>query len=643
MTPATSTATADTPVSLTIQVNATALAQGTHFGRITVTAGGSTWIVPVTVVVRPAPKPTLQLSQGGLQFKVASGVTTVPAQQFAVINSGQGLLMWTASAEALSGGPAWLSVSPPAGTSDASSRSAPIAEVRVNPAGLAPGNYHGQIRVSAPDATNRSQVLSVALSVLPPEQRVEPVVLPTGLIFIAVIGGPSPSAQEVIVSNVGRNDITFTTEASSSDGQVWFTYEPATSVVRAEGSVRVAARPAAVALQPGIRRGSLVFTFNDGTKRSVELLLVVVSSSSSGGNAMASAAADGECQANQLIPVFTTLSSLAGFSVPVLSSQSVRVRAVEIGPNCAQFVTSGSMWLDVTDGSSTPGRHESEGVWAANWMPVTAGRITVRSTVTNAAGISGRAEVTAQAARDPASVLPVTQSVTNAASYVLGQPVAPGSWIAIKGAELAVVDKDLSNQAPYPTDLSGTTVLMGEQALPLYYVSRQQINALVRFDVPVDTSLPLQVRRQGVPSTVQQVTVAQPQPGIFSTNASGSGQGSILIAGTTLLAAPMAPGSRPARRGETISIYGAGMGAVDNPPGPDGRAPADPLARVTVPVSVQIGGVPANVTFAGLTPGFVGLYQVNAQVPEGSPSGDKVPVVITQGNAQTPPVTIAVE
>ena len=171
VTPATSTATADTPVSLTIQVNATALAQGTHFGRITVTAGGSTWIVPVTVVVRPAPKPTLQLSQGGLQFKVASGVTTVPAQQFAVINSGQGLLMWTASAEALSSGPSWLSVSPPAGTSDASSRSAPIAEVRVNPAGLAPGNYHGQIRVSAPDATNRSQVLSVALSVLPPETK----------------------------------------------------------------------------------------------------------------------------------------------------------------------------------------------------------------------------------------------------------------------------------------------------------------------------------------------------------------------------------------------------------------------------------------------------------------------------------------
>ena len=116
-----------------------------------------------------------------------------------------------------------------------------------------------------------------------------------------------------------------------------------------------------------------------------------------------------------------------------------------------------------------------------------------------------------------------------------------------------------------------------------------------------------------------------------------------MIAGTTLLAAPMSPGSRPARRGETISIYGAGMGAVDNPPGPDGRAPANPLARVTVPVSVQIGGVSANVTFAGLTPGFVGLYQVNAQVPEGSPRGDKVPVVITQGNAQTPPVTIAVE
>ena len=155
----------------------------------------------------------------------------MPAQQFAVINSGQGLLMWSTSAEAISGGPSWLSVSPPAGSSDASNPSAPLAEVRVNPAGLAPGNYYGQIRVTAPDATNRVQILTVALSVLPPEQRVEPVVLPTGLIFIAPLGATPPAAQDVIASNVGRSEITFTTEASSSDGQVWFTHTPATSVV----------------------------------------------------------------------------------------------------------------------------------------------------------------------------------------------------------------------------------------------------------------------------------------------------------------------------------------------------------------------------------------------------------------------------
>ena len=59
--------------------------------------------------------------------------------------------------------------------------------------------------------------------------------------------------------------------------------------------------------------------------------------------------------------------------------------------------------------------------------------------------------------------------------------------------------------------------------------------------------------------------------------------------------------------------------------------------------TVLIGDAQARVAFAGLAPGFVGLYQVNAQVPASSPSGENVPLAISIGGADSLVVTIAVE
>lgn len=71
-------------------------------------------------------------------------------------------------------------------------------------------------------------------------------------------------------------------------------------------------------------------------------------------------------------------------------------------------------------------------------------------------------------------------------------------------------------------------------------------------------------------------------------------------------------------------------------------APLSPLAYAMGRVSLTIGGVNAPVAFAGLTPGFVGLYQINATVPPGVPPGSQVPVVINVAGQASPPVTMAV-
>jgi uncharacterized protein (TIGR03437 family) len=147
----------------------------------------------------------------------------------------------------------------------------------------------------------------------------------------------------------------------------------------------------------------------------------------------------------------------------------------------------------------------------------------------------------------------------------------------------------------------------------------------------------------------------QTAPQIFTTNQAGSGQGAVLVAGTATITAPTGafPGSRPAAKGEYVSIYMTGLGAVQNPPS-DGEIDTVLSPTVAQP-AVGIGCLSsagllslcnAPVQFSGLAPGFVGLYQVNVQIPANAMSGSIVPLQITFAAGAGRPsniVTIAVE
>ena len=147
------------------------------------------------------------------------------------------------------------------------------------------------------------------------------------------------------------------------------------------------------------------------------------------------------------------------------------------------------------------------------------------------------------------------------------------------------------------------------------------------------------IQRGTTISVPLEVTVADVQPGIFTVNQDGTGQGSIVNQLTNILADPNAP----VTAGDTLTIYCTGLGEVNNPPGSGMAAQASPPSDAQVTPGVVIGGVSATtVTYAGLTPGFVGLYQINAQVPDGVPPGDAVPVVLTVPNGTSNTATIAV-
>jgi uncharacterized protein (TIGR03437 family) len=139
-------------------------------------------------------------------------------------------------------------------------------------------------------------------------------------------------------------------------------------------------------------------------------------------------------------------------------------------------------------------------------------------------------------------------------------------------------------------------------------------------------------------------------PGLFTMNASGSGQGAVLIMGSDEVAMPTTDAipSRPARRGESLSIYANGLGEVQEGVPVGSPAPLDHLVRMKNAVRVLLGGVEVPPDFAGLVPGAIGLYQINVPVTVAVPSGPAVPlrVEVTRGNGSVVPsneVTVAIE
>jgi len=234
--------------------------------------------------------------------------------------------------------------------------------------------------------------------------------------------------------------------------------------------------------------------------------------------------------------------------------------------------------------------------------------------------------------------------VVNGASF--SGSLAAGSIASLFGTGFAPAAQ-AADKLPLPTTLGGVSVSVNGFPAPLFYVSPLQINFQVPWEAgvvaqPVST---VTVTVNGVASTPQTFNLAGFAPGLFAMNAAG--QGAVLINATGELAAPTGSisgrAARPAKRGEYVSIYCTGLGAVSNQPANGAAAASSPSSITPTAPTVTIGGMPAPVTFSGLAPSFVGLYQVNVQVPDNAPPGSAVPVVLTISGATSNTVTIAVQ
>jgi uncharacterized protein (TIGR03437 family) len=173
----------------------------------------------------------------------------------------------------------------------------------------------------------------------------------------------------------------------------------------------------------------------------------------------------------------------------------------------------------------------------------------------------------------------------------------------------------------------------------MVYALSSQCSAVVPYFGATKATTHIQVEYQGVRSLPVEFPVGATAPGLFTMDFSGKGQGAILNEDGVTRNSPAAP----AHPGSVVVLWGTGEGITD-PPGVDGRPAVDVLPKPLAPVSVQIGGLPAVVQYAGAAPGAIpGLSQINAQISPNVTPGDSVPVRVTVGNLTSQPgVTVSV-
>jgi len=186
---------------------------------------------------------------------------------------------------------------------------------------------------------------------------------------------------------------------------------------------------------------------------------------------------------------------------------------------------------------------------------------------------------------------------------------------------------------PLPTSLADTQVIVNGVAAPLFYVSPGQINIQLSNSLASGGTVDVQVVRagKGQISGGAELQLASAAPALFSTNGSGGGQ---VVAQNAVDFSINSPTNAVAR-GQTLILYGTGVGPVSNPPA-DGSGASGPTPSSSLPL-ILIGSsttpvAAANVAYSGLAPTLVGVWQINLVIPDNAQTGTSVPIRVFQNS-----------
>src|SRR5580658_1761258 len=582
-----------------VQSGFVGLQAGTYNCTVTVSGTGiASQGIPVSIVVTPA-----RIQVGGqanfVMANTAPAVTTILTVSVNGSSYPFNVTYETSPATAK-----WLTIgSPSSGTTTGT------FELIVNPAQLVPGMYSTPVSVTVTGVGSIDFYVNLTVS------GANLAASPNTLSFTYQPGGTIPAAQSIAVTPT--NNVKSVALSSVASSVSWL---QATSLSSAPGTVTVTVNPALLAA--GSYVGQILFTGVGSPTASLEVPVNLT-----------------VLQQPALVASPSALSFSAAGAGSQLQCQNVALTsATPVGFTVA--VGAGASWVTVNPGSGTTPATLVVCPSTAN-LPATTYSTSITASATGV-GAVGPASIAVKLTVGIHAVPVIASGLINAASGAVGT-VAPGMAVSIFGTNLGP-PSGVSFAAPptggaIATTLGGTQVLFDGVPVPMLYTESNQVNALVPFELNGKTSTVLEVvygNETSVPVTLEVVPAL---PGLFTMDGSGKGQGSILNQDYSINSA-----SNPAAPGSVIQIFGTGGGATV-PPSVDGALNPipPPFGALALPVTVTIGGQPAQLYYAGPAPGLLGgIMQIDAFVPSGLASGAQSVVVQVGNIASQALVTVAV-
>jgi uncharacterized protein (TIGR03437 family) len=379
-------------------------------------------------------------------------------------------------------------------------------------------------------------------------------------------------------------------------------------------------------LKAGVYTGTVSYAFAGSGVRSVNVTLVVSPVAGTAVTAPQSHAAASNtplpraaCAPTALASVQTGLVS--NFSAATAWPTSLALKVVD---NCGGVVTGAQIVTTFTNGDpplALPLVDPANGLYSGTWTPrKPVANLTINARISAGGFKDLNVQLVGKVTANAAPLL-TPHGTVHAFAPLVGAPLAPGDIAAIYGSNLAIIT-GVPNVVPLPTEVNGTQVLIGGIKAPIYFTSDGQVNAQIPYELEPNKQYQVIVAANGALSTPDSIQVSAVVPGLAA-NADGTviaqhADGSLINA------------TSPAKGGEIAVAYLSGLGTTSGGDVSSGGAsPGGDLAIPTVTPTLTVGGVSAKIEFVGLTPGLVGLYQMNFDVPAGLTSGD-VDVVVTQ-------------
>jgi len=593
-------------------------AGATYQGSITITSASGNVTIPVSLTVTSGI--VIEPNTGTINISSSSAV----AQSVVLTasdNSATPVSVGTPSAS-------WVTAGTPTSTTTPSS-----FQVSFNLSGLCNGLNTANIPINASNAVNNGFIIPVVALVSGSTATgcgsggtSTITASPTSLSFTSS-GGTTPAAQTLSVSSssgsvsvsfvytvTGNVPITATTSLGTvTNGATLATPQSLSIAVSTSGLTAGQTYNGAITLTP--TGGGAAVTIP------VSLAITAVSVSAT--------------------PTMLTFTYAAGSTAP--SPQTVTVSGTA-GTVFAASASSTGNWLSVSPSSGTVPATLSVSV---NPTGLNANTYTGTVTVASANGASGSTTITVTLT--VTAPLPTITSIGSAASYV-GGALSPGEIITIFGTGIGPTPGatlTLDSTGKVATTLGGVQVLVNGILSPMIYASNTQVSAVVPYEICANgcgpgTIAQVSVKFLGASSNGIPTPVAATTTGVFTANASGSGQGAILNANLSANSA-----GNPANKGDIVAIYLTGEGQT-SPAGVTGKvttvSTTGPVTPVPLlPVAVLVDGQPASISFAGEAPGLVsGVMQLNFQIPPNARSGS-LSVLVTIGSASSQQgVTVAV-